>query len=159
MRIYSVQGPDGRIYDIQGPDGASQEQVIAALQQHLGVQPPAPEEAPAPQQKGLGAAVGKGLESLISSGRTAFGALTGSPEEAAVAAQQRQEGISRKYADQIGLDKVTEAYEKRGVLPAAGEVLRQVPYAIAEQAPQLATMFGGARAGAALGSLAGPVGC
>ena len=158
MRIYSVQGPDGRIYDIQGPDGASQEQVIAALQQHLGVQPPAPEEAPAPQQKGLGAAVGKGLESLISSGRTAFGALTGSPEEAAVEAQQRQEGISRKYADQVGLDKVTEAYEKRGVLPAAGEVLRQVPYAIAEQAPQLATMFGGARAGAALGSLAGPAG-
>ena len=160
MRIYRVQGPDGRIHRLEGPDDASPEQVVAALQQQLGVQPPAPasEEAPAPQQKGLGAAVGKGLESLISSGRTAFGALTGSPEEAAVAAQQRQEGISRKYADQIGLDKVTEAYEKRGVLPAAGEVLRQVPYAIAEQAPQLATMFGGARAGAALGSLAGPVG-
>ena len=158
MRIYSVQGPDGRIYDIQGPDGASQEQVVAALQQQLGVTTPTPEEPAAPPKKGLGAAVGKGIESLISSGRTAFGALTGSPEEAAVEAQQRQEGISRKYADQVGLDKVKEAYEKRGVLPAAGEVLSQIPYAIAEQAPQLATMFGGARAGAALGSLAGPVG-
>ena len=158
MRIYSVKGPDGRIYDIQGPDGASQEQVIAALQQHLGITTPTPEEPVASPKTGLGAAVGKGIESLISSGRTAFGALTSSPEEAAVAAQQRQEDIGRKYADQVSLDKVKEAYEKRGVLPAAGEALSQIPYAIAEQAPQLATMFGGARAGAALGSLAGPVG-
>jgi hypothetical protein len=149
------------MYRIEGPAGASQDEVIqAVLAQHpeAGGATPTPEEPAAPQQKGFGAAVGKGIESLISSGRTAFGALTGSPEEAAVEAQQRQEGISRKYADQVSLDKVKEAYEKRGVLPAAGEALSQIPYAIAEQAPQLATMFGGARAGAALGSLAGPVG-
>jgi hypothetical protein len=52
MRIYSVQGPNGRIYDIQGPDGASQEQVIAALQQQLGMTSPAPEEPTAPPRAG-----------------------------------------------------------------------------------------------------------
>ena len=51
MRIYSVKGPDGRIYDIQGPDGASQEQVIAALQQQLGATV-APEELAAPPRAG-----------------------------------------------------------------------------------------------------------
>lgn len=51
MRIYSVKGPDGRIYDIQGPDGASQEQVIAALQQQLGATAP-PEELAAPPRAG-----------------------------------------------------------------------------------------------------------
>jgi len=52
MRIYSVKGPDGRIYDIQGPDGASQEQVIGALQQQLGMTSPTPEEPVAPPRAG-----------------------------------------------------------------------------------------------------------
>jgi len=38
------------------------------------------------------------------------------------------------------------------------EAISQIPAAIAEQAPNLAATFGSARAGAALGSLAGPVG-
>jgi hypothetical protein len=109
-------------------------------------------------KKGLGAAVGKGIESLISSGRTAIGALTGSPEEAAQAGLKRGEDIGARYADQVSLDKVKKAYEKDGVLSAAGEAISQVPAALAEQAPNLAATFGSARAGAALGSFAGPVG-
>ena len=150
MRIYSVKGPDGRIYDFKGPDDLSEEDVLATAQQQIA-------NLPKPKT-GLGAALGKGAESMISSAQTAFGALTGSPEEAARQAEQRQDALSQKYADQVSLDKVKEVYEKRGLLPAAGEVLSQIPIAIAEQAPQLATMFGGARAGAALGSLAGPAG-
>jgi len=108
-------------------------------------------------KEGIGAAVGKGLESLISSGKTAIGSLTGSPEEAAKAALERGEDIDRRYAQQVSLDKVKKAYEK-GLLPAAGEVISQIPAAIAEQLPNIATTLGGARAGAALGSFAGPAG-
>jgi len=149
MPIYSVQGPDGRIYDVEGPAGAPDEQIIAYVRAHYQELKP---------KEGIGAAVGKGLESLISSGRTAVGALTGSPEEAAQAGLERGEGISKKYADQVSLDKVKEAYEKKGVLSAAGEAISQIPAAIAEQAPNLAATFGSARAGAALGSFAGPAG-
>ena len=149
MPIYSVQGPDGRIYDVEGPAGASEDQVVAYVRAHYQELKP---------KEGIGAAVGKGLESLISSGRTAIGALTGSAEEAAQAGLERGEKISKKYADQVSLDKVKEAYEKRGLLPAAGEAISQIPAAIAEQAPNLAATFGSARAGAALGSLAGPAG-
>ena len=52
-------------------------------------------------KSGIGAAVSKGIESLISSGRTAVGALTGSPEEAARAALERGEDIDTRYADQV----------------------------------------------------------
>jgi len=149
MPIYSVQGPDGRIYDVEGPAGAPEEQILAYVRAHYQELKP---------KEGIGAAVGKGLESLISSGRTAVGALTGSPEEAAQAGLERGEGISKKYADQVSLDKVKEAYEKKGVLSAAGEAISQIPAAIAEQAPNLAATFGSARAGAALGSFAGPAG-
>jgi hypothetical protein len=149
MPIYSVQGPDGRIYDVEGPAGASEEQIVSFVRANYQQLKP---------KEGIGAAVGKGIESLISSGRTAFGALTGSPEEAAQAGLERGEAISKKYADQVSLEKVKEAYEKRGLLSAAGEAVSQVPAAIAEQAPNLAATFGTARAGAALGSLAGPVG-
>ncbi|MCX6840368.1 MAG: hypothetical protein NTX35_21510, partial [Verrucomicrobia bacterium] len=107
---------------------------------------------------GIGAAVGKGLESLISSGRTAVGALTGSPEEAAQAGIERGKDIGARYADQVSMEKVKQAYDKNGVLSAAKEVVGQVPAAIAEQAPNIATALAGARAGAALGSAAGPYG-
>ena len=61
MTIYSVQGPDGRIYDIEGPEGASEKDVIAALQQHLSSQAPAPKAKP---QTGFIAAGKSGLENL-----------------------------------------------------------------------------------------------
>ena len=109
-------------------------------------------------KSGIGAAVSKGIESLISSGKTAIGALTGSPEEAAKAALARGEDMDTRYADQVSLEKVKKAYAERGILPAAGEAISQVPAAIAEQAPNIAATLGSARAGAALGSFAGPVG-
>jgi hypothetical protein len=107
---------------------------------------------------GIGAAFGQGLESLISSGQTAFGAVTGSPEEAAQSALARQAKMAEKYPEQVSLERVKKAYEDKGVLSAAGEAISQIPAAIAEQAPNLAATLGGARTGAALGSFAGPVG-
>ena len=149
MPIYSVQGPDGRIYDIEGPEGASDAEVVSALEAHLASQPK--------PKKGLLAALGKGAESTLSGLRTGIGKYV-NPEEAARAGLERGEEISGKYADQTGMDKVKEAYTKDGVLSAAKEVGRQIPLALAEQAPNLAASFGGARLGVMAGSPLGPYG-
>lgn len=155
MPIYSVQGPDGRIYDVEGPAGASEAQVIAYVREQLASRtaPVAPKK-----QSGVLASAAKGIESLISSGRTAFGAATGDANQAALAGLARGEDISRRYADDVSLEKVKKAYEERGLLPAAGEALSQIPKAIAEQAPNIASTLGGARLGAMAGSPFGPVG-
>ena len=110
------------------------------------------------EKKGVGAALGQGLESLISSGQTAFGALTGSPEEAAAAAQKRQEAAGLKYADQIGLDLLKKKYEEEGLMGAGKELVRQVPLAIAEQAPNIGATLAGGRLGAMAGAPLGPAG-
>jgi hypothetical protein len=152
MPIYSVKGPDGRIYDVQGPEGASDEQVIAFLQQHLTAQP---EQKP---KEGLIAGLEKGAESTFSQLRSGLGSLFGSGDEAARAGLERGEDIGRRYADQVSLEKVKQAYADKGLLSAAGEAISQVPYAISEQLPNLATSIGGARLGALAGSPFGPVG-
>jgi hypothetical protein len=144
MPIYSVQGPDGRIYDIEGPEGASDAEVVSALEEHLASQPK--------PKKGMLAALSKGAESTLSGLRTGVEGAFGSPEEAARAGIQRGEDISGRYADQVSMDRVKEAYNKDGVLSAAKEVGRQIPLAIAEQAPNLATAFAGARLGAMAGT-------
>jgi len=152
MPIYSVKGPDGRIYDVQGPEGASDEQVIAFLQQHLAEQP---QQKP---KEGLIAGLEKGAESTFSQLRSGIGSLFGSGEEAARAGLERGEDIGKRYAEQVSLEKVKQAYADKGLLSAAGEAISQVPYAISEQLPNLATSVGGARLGALAGSPFGPVG-
>ena len=112
-------------------------------------------------QRGLGAAFKRGLESQFSAGRTGVGVFAGTPEEAAQAAKEgltRQEEIGRKYEDQIGLDRLKKAYEEKGILAAGKELARQVPLAIAEQAPQIVATLGSARLGAMAGAPFGPVG-
>jgi hypothetical protein len=149
MPIYSVQGPDGRIYDVEGPAGASEEQIIAVVKQQI-AQQPKPSE-------GVLAAVGKGAESALSALRAGVKGVV-APEEAAREARLREEDIQRRYAEQVSLDRVKKAYQERGLLPAAGEVISQVPYALAEQAPNIATTLAGARLGAMAGAAFGPVG-
>lgn len=111
-----------------------------------------------PKKGGLSGALGLGLESLLSSGQTAAQALMGSPEEAAKSALAREEARSKKYEEQVSWDKVKKAYEEQGVFSAAKEALGQVPAAIAEQAPNIASTLGAARLGATAGSVFGPAG-
>jgi hypothetical protein len=149
--------PDGTFYPIQ--EGTSpQEAWRAAKQKYPEAFVTKAAAVVLPLKKGLMADIGRGAESLASSARTAYGALTGSPEEAAQAALERGEAISRKYEAPGGLEAVKKAYAERGILPAAGEALSQIPGAIAEQAPNIAATLGAARLGAMAGAPLGPVG-
>jgi hypothetical protein len=114
-----------------------------------------------PRKGGISGAFQRGLESQLSSGRTGAGVYTGSPEEAAEAARAglaRQEDIGRRYEDEIGLERLKKVYEEKGLLAAGKEVGRQIPLALAEQAPQIAATLGGARLGATAGAPFGPTG-
>ena len=142
--------PNGRYLKI--PEGMSPDQAYSAALEKF---PNLLEEIK--PKKGIGAALGRGAESFIGAGQTALEAL-GSPEKAAERGLRREEALGEKYADQVSLEKVKEAYEKKGLGAAAGEVARQVPLALAEQAPNIAAAIGGAKVGAMGGSFLGPVG-
>lgn len=153
MPIYEVTGPDGRTADVTTPEGATQDQAIAYAAANWSSIVAA---APTPKT-GLLAALGKGTESTLSQLHSGVSGLF-NPEEAAKAGVARGDALDKEYADQTSWKKVTDAYDKNGLLSAAGEVASQVPYALAEQAPNLATMAAGARLGALGGSFFGPAG-
>ena len=108
------------------------------------------EEAP-PRKKGILAQASKGLESLISSGRTTGAALFGDKDAAAKAGLERSRDIGSRYEEGADLEKVKKAYEERGLLSAAGEVVSQVPGAIAEQGANIAALAASGRLGSTLG--------
>ncbi len=114
-------------------------------------EPPA-EKKPA---EGILAALGKGAESYASQVRTA---LQGPSAESAEAGIARGKDISERYANQADPDKIIEAYKKDGVLSAVGTAVPMVPYALAEQAPNIAGMVAGAQAGQKIGSVFGGAG-
>lgn len=141
--------PNGVMYEV--PDNATYEEAWTAAQKDV-------PKAFGLEKRGIGAAVGQGLESLVSSGQTAFEALTGAPEEAGKRGKARQEKIGQQYAEQIGLDLLKKRYEEEGLLGAGKEIVRQVPLAIAEQAPNIGATLAAGRAGAMAGGVFGPVG-
>lgn len=144
---YTVALPDGRT--VEFPDSISREQAAEIIRKQLGEQKP---------KEGLIAGFQKGAESTYSQLRSGLGALVGSGDEAAKAGLARGEDIGQRYADQVSLDKVKQAYADKGLLSAAGEAISQIPAAVAEQLPNLVTSAGGARLGALAGSPFGPVG-
>ena len=150
MPKYQVEIPGRGKYTVDSPEDLSDEQVYAALMNDIG-------SAPEPK-RGMGAAFMKGIEGLLSSGQTGIEASTMSPEEAARRGLERSERMGAEYADQTSMQAIKDAYQKQGLLPAAKELARQVPLAIAEQSPQLAETIGSARVGATLGAPLGPYG-
>jgi hypothetical protein len=150
MPRYQVEIPGRGKFTVESPTELTDEQAYAAVLQDIGNAPP--------PKKGLMAALGKGAESALSQTRTGVAGAFGSAEEAARAGLGRGEELSDKYAEQIGTEKVKEAYTKDGVIAAAKEVGRQIPLAIAQQAPNIALGAAGARVGAMAGAPFGPVG-
>jgi len=116
--------------------------------------PPTP-PAPPPPKSGLAADIQRGTESMLSSELTGAQSLLGG-KQAAEAAKARQEDIEKRLGHQEGFEAVKKKYEESGLFPAIGEYVRQIPGALAEQAPQIAQASlagrGAAMAATALGA-------
>ena len=132
-----IQLPNGAYFQLK--EGETPEQaILAAASQYPEAfetqqAPAAPAAGP---KEGIGAALRGGAERFISTGRTALGALTDA-EGAAQAGVARSQDISQRFAPATSLERVQQAYRERGLLPAAGEVISQIPGALAEQALSL----------------------
>jgi hypothetical protein len=113
---------------------------------------------PAEPEEGVIAAGIGSTKRTISTARTGLESLF-SPEEAARKGVERAEELGQQYAPGTSLEAVKQAYADRGLMGGAGEVISQIPTALAEQFPQIAATLGGARAGAMAGQrIAGPRG-
>jgi len=152
MRIYNVDGPDGRTYSIEGPDDASDAQVIRALKMHLASI--APVEGPKPET-GLLADVKSSARNLLNIGRTGLGALTGDTTAAAMEGAKRQEEAAKAYTPGFQPQKIVDKFNSGEYLGAAGEAISQVPSAIAGLLPSVGQEIGSAALGRLAGGAAG----
>lgn len=138
--------PDGTSFKV--PSSMGYDEAMALAKERY---PDAFEAEKPARKKGVLAQASKGLESLISSGRTAGASLFGDKDEAAKAGLARSRDIGSRYEEGADLEKVKKAYEERGLLSAAGEAVSQVPGAIAEQGANIAALAASGRLGATLG--------
>lgn len=140
---------DGRVLEF--PDGTDPSVIQSTVKRMIAAEPrPQPEE-------GITAALTGGFKRFLSTGETALESLV-DPELAAQRGVERAQKISEQYAPGASLEKVKQAYAERGLFPAVGEAISQIPSALAEQAPQIAATLGSAKLGAMAGSPLGPVG-
>lgn len=114
------------------------------------------DEKPPAKKSTIGSELVRGGKQLVSSIRTGAGALTGSPEEAAIAGVARGQAIGEEAGEGASFEAVKKAYQDKGLLSAAGEVASQIPRALAGQVPQLAAMAGSAKLGAMAGTAVAP---
>lgn len=128
-------------FDIAGArnEGYTDEQIV----QHLTTS----------RTAGVGEAIKGGTKRMVESVRTALEAPFIGGEEAAKKGLARQEAITERPA--ASLDEIKRIYKTEGLLPAAKEAISQLPAGIAEQAPFIGTMIGGARLGAMVGGVPG----
>jgi len=146
MPSYKIDIPGQGSFNIDSPSELTDAQVYQAVQQQL-------EKEAQPQTAGIGEALKGGTKRLLESMRTGIEAPFIGGEEAATRGIARQEAITEKPA--ASLDEIKRIYEQKGLLPAAKEAISQLPASIAEQAPFIGTMIGGARLGAMVGGVPG----
>jgi hypothetical protein len=150
MPIYKIQAPDGKIYKVDGPEGATQDQLFGFVSSQIGLEPAAPKP-----QEGITAALTGGFKRFLSTGQTALESF-GDASAAAQSGVERSQKLGEQYAPGASLDRVKQVYAERGLLPAAGEAISQIPSALAEQAPNMAAALGSARLGAMAGTAVAP---
>lgn len=145
-----LQLPDGSYF--QFDDALSDQQAYALAQRKF------PAVFGAKPQEGMAAAFKKGAEQFTASGLTGLRSIFGNAQQAAEEGLQQQQNIGGRYADQVSWDKVAQKYNdpNGGLFSAAGEVARQIPLALAEQAPNIAASVAGAKLGAMGGTAAAP---
>jgi hypothetical protein len=114
--------------------------------------------SPKKKEEGIGTALRRGAEQLVSTGQTALESLTKGGEEAAIRGRERQADIQARLGEGASLERLLETYRQQGILAAGKELAGQIPSAIAEQVPGIATTLAGAGAGAAAGSVVPGVG-
>lgn len=159
-----VRFPNGTVIS-NVPEGTTKADLLAKLKRNgydtdalLRAEAPIEETTP-PDRGGFLKGIKRGTEAMISSGRTALGTVTGSPEEAALAGLARQEEQAKKYGEGLTLDEIKKIYGEEGVLAAVKKVGSEVPGAIGEQVPNIVSMGALARIGSKLGTkLPGPYG-
>jgi len=147
MPIFDVQAPNGKIYSVEAPEGTAEDQIFAFVNQQMGAEPK--------PKEGVGAAFMGGVKRYGSDLETALESII-NPKLAAERGVERTQKIGEQYAPGASLDKVIQAYKERGIFPAAGEAISQIPSALAEQFPNTAAALGGARLGAMAGSAIAP---
>ena len=140
-----AQLADGRILEF--PDGTDPSVIQATVKRIVA-------QSSAPKQSTIGSELVRGGKQLVSSARTGIGSIF-DPEGAAKAGVARSEDIGREAGEGVSLEAVKKAYQDKGLLSAAGEVVSQVPRALAGQGANLASMYAGAKAGSAAGSAFG----
>lgn len=143
---YTVGLPDGRT--VEFPDDVPKDKAAEIIKAQFGSR-----QTPI---GGIAGALGMGVEAPISSVRTGIESLFGG-NAAVEAGLGRKTKLGEKYAEQPGFEQVKKAYEERGIFPAIGEYISQVPAALAEQTPQIAATIGAARVGGAFGGLPGAI--
>jgi hypothetical protein len=141
MPSYKIDIPGQGSFNVDSPAELTDAQAYQAVLNQI-QQDSKPIETAGPIEAAIGS-----TKRLVSSGLTGV-QLPFSASEAAMEGISRQKDITEKPAG--SLEAVKQAYEQRGFLPAAKEVITQMPGVIAEQVPLVGSMYAGAKAGAML---------
>ena len=149
MPIARFQMPDGRIARFEVPEGTSPEQAQAMME--AAMPSSNPPEKPA-EEVGLLGSVARGTKQYLSQARTA---LAGPSAESALAGIKRGEEINKELPSAVDIEKVKDLWKQGNYGSSALEYVKQMPYALAEQAPQFASAGAGAALGRKLGAMVG----
>ena len=141
MPSYSITAPNGKTYRMSGPPGMTQDDLI----EHVLKLAPEAGVAPPPPKTGVSAAFQSGLENMLSSGKAGVQAMFGDTQEAAEGALAAEKSQQAKYDPQLGLARLNEVYEKSGLIGAGKEMVGQGFRGLAQSAPEMGTMLGGAK--------------